>query len=149
VHSLASLKRQPKAQATAAALKLWLAVLPQSYRDIGIRTAPRRPWELQLSRPVLGRLLASRTGHGDFADYHERFQHEDAYLLCRCGSRKASLHFLFCPIAKRKARRPLGRPSEVIPFILGSPKGAQKFAIWLAETRFYTDICPRHPPPDI
>jgi hypothetical protein len=31
VHSLASLKRQPKAQATAAALKLWLAVLPQSY----------------------------------------------------------------------------------------------------------------------
>ena len=146
MHSYASLKRQSKAQATAAANKLWLAVLPRSYHDLGISTAPRRPWELQLPRPVLGRLLASRTGHGDFADYHERFQHADAYLFCRCGGRKAPLHFLFCPIAKRKARRPPGHPSEVIPYLLGSVKGAQKLATWLAETEFYTDICPRHPP---
>src|ERR1700759_2556307 len=86
-------------------------------------------------------------GHTDFADYHERFQHDDAYLFCRCGARKAPYHFLFCPIAKRKARRPLGPPSQVIPYLLGSVKGAQKLATWLAETQFYTDICPRQPPP--
>jgi hypothetical protein len=145
-YSYAGLKRQSKATATAAAHRLWLAVLPQTYRDIGISTAPRRPEELQLPRPVLGRLLASRTGHGDFAAYHERFHHYDAYLFCRCGGRKAAFHFLFCPIAKRKARRPLGPPSQVIPYLLGSVKGAQKLATWLAETQFYTDICPRHPP---
>ena len=145
-YSYAGLKRQPRAKATAAAHKLWLAVLPLTYRDLCISTAPRRPGELQLPRALLGRLLAARTGHGDFADYHIRFQHDDAYLLCRCGARKAPFHFLFCPIAKRKARRPLGPPSKVIPYLLGSVKGAQKMATWLAETQFYTDICPRHPP---
>ena len=148
-HSYAGLKRQSRAKATAAAQKLWLAVLPPTYRDLGISTAPKRPDELHLRRALLGRLLAARTGHGDFADYHERFQHDDAYLFCRCGARKAPLHFLFCSIAKRKARRPLGPPSQVITYLLGSVKGAQKLGTWLAETQFYTDICPRQPLPDI
>ena len=31
-------------------------------------------------RAFLGRLLAARSGHGDFAEYHERLGHEDATL---------------------------------------------------------------------
>jgi hypothetical protein len=122
-------------------------VAPQSYRDLGIFTSPSRPEELQIARPLLGRILAARTGHGDFAAYHERFNHEDAYLLCRCGSRKSPLHFFFCRIAKRRARRPPGAPSEVIPILLGTTNGAKQLATWLTKTRFYEDICPANVPP--
>ncbi|KAI9042361.1 ribonuclease H family protein [Aspergillus affinis] len=86
------------------------------------------PAELKLPRPLLARILAARTGHGDFAAYHERFNHEDAQLLCRCGARKTSVHFLFYYIAKRRLPRPPGPPSETIPFLLGTPKGAAKLA---------------------
>ncbi|EED12151.1 conserved hypothetical protein [Talaromyces stipitatus ATCC 10500] len=113
------------------------------HTDLGITTSPKRPLELQLTRLDLGHMIAARTGHGDFADYHERFNHDDAHLLCRCGARKAPLHFFFCHIAKRRAPRPPGPPSEVIPFLLGTTKAAQKLAIWLAETLFFEDICPR------
>ena len=87
-YSYASLKRRAKASANSAASTLWLAVCPQTYRDLGIPTAPRLPDELRLPCPLLGRILAARSGHGDFADYHERFKHDNAHLLCRCGAPK-------------------------------------------------------------
>ncbi|EED12564.1 conserved hypothetical protein [Talaromyces stipitatus ATCC 10500] len=99
--SYASLKRYAKTQSLSAAQSQWEKVAPQSYQDLEITTSPKRPGELQLNRLDLGRIIAARTGHGDFADYHERFNHDDAYLLCRCGARKAPLHFFFCHIAKR------------------------------------------------
>ena len=105
---------------------------------------PARPEELWLKRPLLGRLLAARTGHGDFADYHERFNHEDAYLLCGCGSRKSPLHFFFCYKGKRRASHPLGPPARAVP-LLGTAKGAKELASWLADTKFFEDICPRRP----
>jgi hypothetical protein len=42
--------------------------------------------------------------------------------------------------------RPPGPPPTAIPYLLGTPKGAVKLAAWLSETRFFEDICPRHPP---
>ena len=75
-HSYASLKRRCKASADSAARTLWQSVCPQTYRDLEITTAPRLPDELRLPRPLLGRILAARTGHGAFADYHERFQND-------------------------------------------------------------------------
>jgi hypothetical protein len=57
----ASLKRWAKSKAPAAARSLWLAVSLQSYRDLGITTAPKCPDELQLARPLLGRILAAYT----------------------------------------------------------------------------------------
>ena len=145
-HSFASLKRQAKSNAISALQKRWLSIAPQTYQDLGI-TSPRRPDELRLPRPLLARILAARTGHGDFADYHERFNHENAHLLCRCGAKKSPVHFFFCRIAKRRSPRPPGRPSETIPYLLGTPKGTAKLAVWLTETRFFEDICPRHPLP--
>jgi hypothetical protein len=112
-----------------------------------ITTSPKCPAELHLPRPLLSRILAARTGHGDFADYHKRFNHGDAHLLCRCGKKKSPIHFFFCYIAKRRMPRPLGSPSEMIPHLLGTPKGAAKLAAWLPETRFYESICTLYPPP--
>jgi hypothetical protein len=40
-------------------------------------------------------------------------------------------------------------PSEIIPFLLGTEKGAARLATWLTETRYFEDICPRHLPPII
>ena len=144
--SLATLKRQAKAKGPEAARKLWLAVAPQSYQDLGIRTSPPSPEELKLSRSLLGRILAARTGHGDFAAYHERFNHDDAYLFCSCGARKAPLHFFFCRKAKGRVDRPPGAPSATIPTLLGTSKGIKELTTWLSRTRFFEDICPRRPP---
>jgi hypothetical protein len=144
--SLATLQRQAKAKGPIAARTLWQTVAPQSYRDLGITTSPLPPSELKIRRPILGRILAARTGHGDFADYHERFNHEDAYLHCSCGARKKRLHFFFCQKAKRRSPRPPGAPSRVLPALLGTPKGATKLAAWLTKTGFFEDICPRNPP---
>ena len=145
--SLSSLKRWIKQELSSAAKRYWEKAAPQSYRNMDITDFPLQPNILKLPRPLLARLLAARSGHGDFADYHERFNHDDAHLLCRCGARKAPLHFFFCSIAKRRASRPPGPPQEVIPFLLTTPKGAKTLAEWLTETRFFVDICTRHPPP--
>jgi hypothetical protein len=146
-HSYASLKRWAKLGMLSALRRYWQAEAPQSYQDLWITTSPRCPAELKLPRPLLARILAARTGHGDFAAYHERFNHEDAYLLCRCGARKTSFHFLFCCIAKRRLPLPLGPPSETIPYLLGTPKGTAKLAAWLSKTHFFEDICTRYPLP--
>jgi ribonuclease HI len=148
IYSFASLKRQTKAAVISGLQRHWQAAAPQSYQDLWIASSPRCPDELRLPRHLLGRILAARTGHGDFADYHERFNHEDAHLYCRCGARKSPVHFFFCRIAKRRLPRPSGPPSETIPFLLGTPKGAAKLAAWLSDTRFFDDICSRRPLPE-
>ena len=144
-YTLAALRRWCKSRAPEALEKLWGTVAPSSYKELYITTSPLKPKELLLSRYILGKILAARTGHGDFADYHERFNHEDALLHCRCGARKAPLHFFFCRIAKRRIPRPPGRPSEVIPRLLGTAKGTETLAKWLHQTRFFEDICPFRP----
>src|SRR4051812_44068621 len=52
----------------------------------------------------MARWLAARSGHGDFATYHERFNHASAEMLCRCGARKAPLHFSSCRKAPARHR---------------------------------------------
>ncbi|EED14579.1 conserved hypothetical protein [Talaromyces stipitatus ATCC 10500] len=84
--SYTSLKRYAKTQSLSAAQSQWQKVAPQSYQDLEITTSPKRPGELQLNRLDLSHIIAARAGHGDFADYHERFNHDDTYLLCRCGA---------------------------------------------------------------
>lgn len=144
-YTLASLQRWAKSTVPQATNKLWQTVAPQLYRDLAIQTSTSNPKELLLTRAMLGRIIAARSGHGDFADYHERFNHEDAHLHCRCGARKAPLHFFFCKIAKRRAKRPPGPPSTALDELLGTTSGISKLVTWLKKTRFYEDICPRAP----
>jgi hypothetical protein len=79
----------------------WAVHAPARYNDLRIRASAlgRPPKELYLPRPILGRLLATRSGHGVFHDYHIRFEHENAVLECSCGAYKSSLmNLLFISI---------------------------------------------------
>lgn len=96
----------------------WESVAPnlsQRYRQWELPYAIKPPPELSLPRATLHRLLALRTGHGDFSWYHTKFKHEDAKLECSCGSLKTPEHPVFCKRVFRylynwplKPRRPLG-----------------------------------------
>ncbi|KAI0998601.1 hypothetical protein K3495_g9595 [Podosphaera aphanis] len=48
----------------------WERNAPKRYQNLHIGISPRIPPELLLLRRSLGKLLAARSGHGDFADYH-------------------------------------------------------------------------------
>lgn len=91
---------------------------------------------LALSRNVLHRLLAERSSHRDFAEYHERFKHEDAEISYKCGERKTQWHFIDCRLAaKWKYPANLNRV-ERIRAILG-PKGWFLFQGLVQETEVY------------
>ena len=104
--------------------------------------------ELTVKREVLGWLIAARSGHGHFAAYHERFQHEeetDTHFIY--GQKRAQLHPFSCPLGRahrallqcRRTHKEL-RPEEV----LGSPEGVAVFAHWAPATglfnRCYKDV---------
>lgn len=107
---------------------------------IGVLYAPRpqAPAELRLPRRHLARLLAARSGHGDFAQYHERFNHSSAELRCRCGARKTPTHFLFCRYARRRELLQESKGRRIArEEVLTTPEGALAFSRWLAESDYY------------
>lgn len=59
------------------------------------------PLELSLPRDSLGRLLAARSGHGDFATCCERFNHSEALLTCSCGQPKPPNTSFTAPLGKQ------------------------------------------------
>lgn len=65
----------------------------------------RKPPELALPRRLLHKLIAARTGHGDFAAYHRRFHHSDANLECTCGLETSPTHFIRCRQYATQVRR--------------------------------------------
>ncbi|KAL8295706.1 hypothetical protein RB600_001261 [Gaeumannomyces tritici] len=89
--------------------------LPERYKDIGLPPIPQRtPDALQLHRKVLQRLIAARTGHGDFNRYHRRFKHEDDNP-CRCGKNKSPSHPAFCRLARATENKwPKADPSPAL-----------------------------------
>lgn len=56
----------------------------------------QKPPELSLPRHLLYKLIASRTEHGDFADYHRRFHHDEANLECSGGHEASHTHLVRC-----------------------------------------------------
>jgi hypothetical protein len=112
--------------------------------DYEVRPLP----ELELRRPVLHRWLAIRSSHEDFSAYHTRLQHDDAKLVCSCGSNKTPEHLVLCRKSKRRFHRwpdrPLLPPSnrhEAVGYIRSlSPKS---FAELLQVTEFYSKVCTR------
>ena len=67
--------------------------------ELPYNTTP--PQELNLSRRVLTKFLATRTMHGDFAWYHRKYKHDDAELLCSYGKDKSPDHLIHCPRMRR------------------------------------------------
>jgi ribonuclease HI len=142
--TLACTRRLAKEQATQAFQKYWAENAPKRYADLEI-PLQKVPTEIKLPRFTLGKLYASRTGHGDFADYHNRLNHADAECHCRCGHRKTPEHFYYCRLAKRTAEQ-RRQPAYNLRETLATPRGAQELNSWLNETSFYKDICPMHRP---
>lgn len=56
--------------------------------------------DMNLNREVQGWFTAARTGHGHFADHHDRFGHEEVDVRCRCGQKRARLHPFSCSHAR-------------------------------------------------
>ncbi|KAI1005176.1 hypothetical protein K3495_g3041 [Podosphaera aphanis] len=105
----------------------WLTACPR-YQDLDLQMRRRKPPELALPRRLLHELLATRSGHGDFAAYHRRFNYEDANLICDCGTETSPTHFIHCrkyAIQMRKLRKG-ARMEEFIKQLLG-PKCLEKF----------------------
>lgn len=67
----------------------------ERYKMLGLTTASLCcPKELELPRPILHRLLACRTGHGDFDRYHRIYNHDNP-RNCTCGGIKTTEHLFF------------------------------------------------------
>ena len=143
--TLAWTKRCAKENAVAAFQAYWEKNTPQRYKDLGIKPAAKPP-ELRLRRFALGKLLASRSGHGDFAAYHKRFAHTDAQTSCQCGREKTPEHFYFCRLGRRATRGHWGTLG--IREVLSTPGGATRMDTWLAKTGYFSSICSPHPPSD-
>ncbi|KAI1004416.1 hypothetical protein K3495_g3796 [Podosphaera aphanis] len=141
--SVAALALRKSSQMCQAREKWWENNAPQSYVRLGINTAPYFREELLLSRKALGQVIAARSGHGDFASYHTRFNHRDANMHCLCGSPKSPKHFLFCRIRRRRHGHPDGPIRLLLPKLLGTPEGAVILTNWLGQAQFYEQISPR------
>ena len=140
--TLASLKRIARAEASKAAERLWPLVAPDSYTDLMVPYGPRSS-VLSIRRLEAGCILAIRSGHGDFADYHVRFHYNNALLYCLCGKRKSPLHFYFCCKGKATKTFP-GPPSNNLHWLLCTKTGINKLAKWFTDSCFYQEICLRH-----
>lgn len=143
IYSLASLEKWYKETTHSARQEWWNIHAPSSYTQLEIREAPSFPKELLLTRKALGRIIALRTGHGDFASYHNRFGHTGANLHCRCGSLKTQLHCFYCRILRHRGHRPSGSINFLIHKLFGTSEGAITLVKWLDKTKFFEEICIR------
>lgn len=140
--------REAKQHTRTATRAAYTRDAPQAYQDLNIQphTKDSRTREHRLPRGVLGRLLAARTGHGDFQAYHERFHHRDSLTTCSCGKPKSPVHFFFCPPARKRWKDrwkgPKASPSAMIDWILNTAAGAEESGRFVQETSFFKDICP-------
>ncbi|OAQ59786.1 endonuclease/exonuclease/phosphatase [Purpureocillium lilacinum] len=141
--SLAHLRRLARQQSRDAFKAWWSTEAPESYKALNLEAATSCPPELALPRATLHNLLAARSRHGDFADYHERFNHDDARLDCSCGRRKAPEHPFYCrKVPPRLRMRLAPSPAEAIHHAVG--KGFKAFVEMTSESSFFQRICPRH-----
>ena len=121
----------------------WTQNTPDCYRALGLSAKAHSPPELKLPRQLLGHPLASRSGHGDFAMYHQRFNHKDALLKFLCDLDKEPEHFYYCRHVARRLRFWAPKPSssrETIQWALGTANVAIAFAKWCNRTTFYRNI---------
>jgi hypothetical protein len=105
IHTLAAATRLVMKENRQLPHSWWYSNCPDSYQRYGLEmTAGKPPEELQLSRRTLHHLLAARSGHGDFADYHERFAHADVQDECPCGGRTSQWHIIRCRLVPQHTR---------------------------------------------
>jgi hypothetical protein len=101
--------------------------------SLGLPAELRKLPELALPRRLLGYLLAARSHHGDFADYHERFHPGQATLECPCGRQKSPTQLFYCRKVPRHLRARLTPdPEAAIGRFLG-----RSYKVYLRIADFY------------
>ena len=143
IRSMAKNRLQSVKMEWWAAKKQWLS---KRYSDWDLAYEVKAPPELALPRHTLQRLIAIRTGHGDFAWYHRKFHHKDAKLECGCGMEKTPDHIVHCRYTTRLfaqwPNRPFWPPTdrkEGLAYLKQLMRDPQRFADFLQITEFYTD----------
>lgn len=120
----------------------WSQHASRRYLDLGIGMNSQLPPEISLlPRRSLGRLLAARSGHGDFAECHRRFKHTEADLYCSCGQEKSPEHPFSCQLLSRSSGRPRistrQNQSDIVKWSLGTTEGAKAFHKWNTDQGIY------------
>ena len=95
------------------------------------------PAELQFTRGSLARLLAARSGHGDFAQYHDRFNHRNAERKCHCRAYTSPTHFYYCRLSSHQELLK-GKNGQrlTVDAVLGTAEGAQAFQQWVEISKY-------------
>ncbi len=133
---------------TQESARRWHLEAPTRYVELAIQPAPRKgPKELQIARSSLARLVAARTGHGDFAAYRQRFalcgRRQQPQPLQLRGAEEAGALLLLPNSQEAGTVGPTGPPRRLCPeYLLGDPEGASHFDAWIRKTKFYQEICP-------
>ncbi|KAJ6437552.1 Intermediate cleaving peptidase 55 [Purpureocillium lavendulum] len=141
--TLARLRRTARQQSRDAFEAWWDASAPDQYKPLHLKPTTGCPPELELPRPLLHHLLAARSRHGDFADYHERFNHDDARLSCSCGRRKEPSHLFYCrKILPRHRMRLAPSPTAAVNRAIG--RDFDKFVKLAKASSFFEWACSRH-----
>ncbi|PNP56431.1 hypothetical protein FNYG_15350 [Fusarium nygamai] len=141
--TLAYLRRFARQKLKEAFEAWWSTSAPEQYKRLNLKATASCPPELSLPRAALHHLLAARSIHGDFAAYHERFDHDDARLVCSCGRRKAPDHIFYCrKVPPRHRMRLAPSPNAAVNLAIG--KDFIKFIDLSKDSAFFGKICPRH-----
>ncbi|KAF6515176.1 hypothetical protein HZS61_005082 [Fusarium oxysporum f. sp. conglutinans] len=141
--TLAYLRRIARQKPKEAFETWWSTSAPEQYKRLNLKATIRCPPELSLPRAALRHLLAARSLHGDFATYHERFNHDDARMTCSCGRRKAPDHVFYCRKVPRRCRiRLVPSPTAAVNLAIG--RNFDKYIKLTKSSAFFERICTRH-----
>ncbi len=135
--TFASLSRFVRERAVELAASWWQKHGHKHHADLNLKMTRKRPPELALPRWAYHRLIAARTGHGDFANYHERFKHEDIDGKCECGRERRPWHFAECRPALQRWRSEKREPPPKAREMLAE-NGWEKFLEFVTVTRCYS-----------
>ena len=141
----AYLRRQVKDINEQAFRRWWQEAAHGRYKGFHLKASLKPTPELrELTRKELHWLLAARSGHGDFAEYHIRFKHHDAELNCKCGKHKSPAHPLTCPKVKKP---PMPSTRSDITRLLGADW--RKYTKRLRMSEYHDTAGRREPAPSL
>ncbi len=112
------------------------------YHELKIRptTNAKSMPEMNLNKEVLSWLIAARTRHGHFADYHDRFEYEKVDVDYSCDQKWLRLHPFSCSNT-RSNRAKLFRLTDKRPFtpneILGTDEEVKLFVELAPKTKLF------------
>ncbi|KAF5527647.1 putative RNA-directed DNA polymerase from transposon BS [Colletotrichum aenigma] len=153
--TLSGIKRLARERICRQYRKWWKQDATPRYTQIGLKASLACPPELALPRAILHHLLAARSGHGDFEQYHQRFNHTEALLTCSCGEAKEADHLVYCrkTLARRlqwptlhpsSPQEPIGPIGSLDRYYKGLITDHEGFQAFLCVTDFFRKICPRY-----